>query len=294
MTSLLAMLKREYLEHRGAFFYSPLLVLALVLLVIISGLASNRLEMQAELGIISSLTLFELGFLGAGLMWFAYLMVTLFFYYADAFSADRRNNAMLFWKSMPLSDFEVLGSKMLAGLLLFPALIFIAFLATGVLILLGIVAASAMLPGLIAASPADYLGAAVQVVLFQLVYVFLATLWYAPFFAWVGMLSTAFGRWAIPLALLAPALLGLAEKLLFNIGGSMFGYIADYLGWRLQFGLEEEAVFVNLVSGTRFDAMEMLGQLFASIDFAQLTGGLAVAALFVYAGSEYRRRSNAT
>ena len=67
---------------------------------------------------------FEVGFLGMGALWFVYLMAALFFYYADAFNADRRNNAMFFWKSMPLSDFKILSSKMLAGLTIFPALIF--------------------------------------------------------------------------------------------------------------------------------------------------------------------------
>ena len=35
--------------------------------------------------------------------------VALFFYFADAFSADRRNNSMLFWKSMPVSRFQDAG-----------------------------------------------------------------------------------------------------------------------------------------------------------------------------------------
>ena len=54
------------------------------------------------------------------LLWGVYLLVTLFFYFADAFSADRRNNAMLFWKSMPVSDLKMLTSKMLAGLAVLP------------------------------------------------------------------------------------------------------------------------------------------------------------------------------
>ena len=61
-----------------------------------------------------------------GVLWFVYLMVALFFYFADAFNADRRNNAMLFWKSMPQSDFKMLMSKMLAGMTILPALIFCA------------------------------------------------------------------------------------------------------------------------------------------------------------------------
>ena len=44
-------------------------------------------------------------------LWLAYLAVALFFYFGDAFSADRRNNAMLFWKSMPVSDLKILRQQ---------------------------------------------------------------------------------------------------------------------------------------------------------------------------------------
>ena len=59
---------------------------------------------------------FDVGYAGIALLWFGYLLIALFFYFADAFSADRRNNAMLFWKSMPQGDFKILLSKLVAGL----------------------------------------------------------------------------------------------------------------------------------------------------------------------------------
>ena len=43
-----------------------------------------------------------------------------------------------------------------------------------------------------------------------------------------------------------------------------------------------------------FDAVAMINRLVASIDWAQLVGGVIVAALLVYAASEYRRRTLAT
>ncbi len=72
-----------------------------------------------------TLKFYELAFMASIAGWTFYLLITLFFYYADAFSADKRNNAMLFWKSMPVSDLKVLSSKMVAGLTVFPALIFL-------------------------------------------------------------------------------------------------------------------------------------------------------------------------
>ena len=100
----------------------------LTLLCVLGAWRSTRCACRCESARRLALKFFEIGFLGMAALWFVYLMVALFFYFADAFNADRRNNAMLFWKSMPVSDFSILGSKMLAGLTIFPALIFGALL----------------------------------------------------------------------------------------------------------------------------------------------------------------------
>ena len=119
--------------------------------------------------------------LGVSLLWFAYLMAALFFYYADAFNADRRNNAMLFWKSMPVSDFTQLGSKMLAGLTLFPLLILAMIGITG-LVLYGFSAVAVItVPGFELPSIVTVLSSAAQIGFFAVVFIALALLWYAPF-----------------------------------------------------------------------------------------------------------------
>lgn len=295
MKSLVALLKREYLEHRGAFLYAPAMILGLMTLVLAFGLASNRFQWHQEVGLPSALKIFEFGFLAVGLLWCMYLMAALFFYYADAFSADRRNNAMLFWKSMPVTDFKVLASKMLAGLTVFPALVFLAYLLSGVLIYAVTVVVTVMaLPLFAAPSLIDTLSSAVQISGFALVALVCALLWYAPFFAWVGALSTAFRRWSIPLAFLIPGLVGLAENLLLNDPNApRGGYVLHYLGERLKFGKERDELQLHsaIFSDGSFNAAEVIPRFLSQIDWTQLVGGVIVAALLVYAASEYRRRT---
>ena len=132
MKSMIALIQREYLEHRGAFLYAPVVILGLLTLVLVGALGMERLRVPAAVAT-NSARLFELGFLAMAALWFVYLMASLFFYFADAFNADRRNNSMLFWKSMPASDFKILSSKMLAGFTIFPALIFVAMLVGGII-----------------------------------------------------------------------------------------------------------------------------------------------------------------
>lgn len=290
MKTMTALIKREYLEHRGAFLYAPATILLLVTLALGTALLVKKARVPYEIGATSALKFFEVGFLGMGALWFVYLTVALFFYYADAFSADRRNNSMLFWKSMPVSDFTVLSSKMLAGMTLLPGLIFGALVASGLLLygLTGL--AVVMMPGLEVPGVLEVVSSSLQLGLYALVYLVLALLWYAPFYAWVGALSTVFRRWSIPLAFLIPGLLGLVENLFFYDEGPRGGYILGFLRQRLEFGPNRDSMELELLRAFSADSGAMLQSLLASIDWMQLAGGLIVAALAVYAASEYRRR----
>ena len=290
MKAMVALIKREYLEHRGAFLYAPLTLLTIFTLAIAAALAFNKIRLPYEVGAPSALKFYELAFAATSALWFVYLMAALFFYFADAFSADRRNNAMFFWKSMPVTDLKVLASKMLAGMTVFPALIVLFVLATGVVLYFHTMLALVVMPGLAVPGIAEVLATSLQLGFFLLVYLALAVLWYAPFFAWVGALSTVFRRWSIPLAFLVPGLVGLLENLLFSDGGPRGGYFYAFLRQRLHFSLEREDWQRAFMTDATADVGLLFNSLFGSIDWPQLAGGLLFAALMVYAASEYRRR----
>jgi ABC-2 type transport system permease protein len=294
MKSLLALIRREFLEHRGAFFYAPAMILGLLTLVMLAGVTFGRYSAVQKVGIITGVKGFEFGFLALSGLWMAYLVAALFFYFADAFSADGRNNALLFWKSMPQSDFKILASKLTAGLTLFPALIFGAAMLSGVVVYIGTLIMVLTVPGFTLADPIVYVVTAVNVAAFDLGYLMLALLWYAPFFAWVGLLSTLFRRWSIPLAFLIPGLVGLAENLVLRDTGPEGGYVLSYLRDRFDFSIDEGVLGDALFRPEPFDVSLVLGRFAATIDWPQLVGGLIVTALFVYAASEARRRAIAS
>jgi len=293
MTSLTALIRREYLEHRGAFLYAPALLLGALALVVFSGISFGRFDVYQKLGVVTGVKGFEFGVIALSGLWFFYLMAALFFYFADAFSADSRNNAMLFWKSMPQSDFKILASKMTAGLTLFPALIFGALIVSALIVYIGTLIMVFTVPGFSMSDPSVYATTALGIAGFDLGYLVLALCWYAPFLAWVGLLSTLFRRWSIPLAFLIPGLVGLAENLLFRGEGPDGGYVLSFLRWRTKFGIEDGVFGDSLFRAEPFDAMLVLTRFVATIDWPQLVGGLIVAALFVYIASEVRRRAAA-
>ena len=104
-----ALLVREYREHRIPFFYFPLGIIVLLALSAVSALGFHRVNVLANFPIPSGLKIYEIGYIGLIALWLVYLAIVQFFYFGDAFSADRRNNAMFFWKSMPVSDLKILA-----------------------------------------------------------------------------------------------------------------------------------------------------------------------------------------
>jgi ABC-2 type transport system permease protein len=290
MNSFVALIKREYLEHRGAFLYAPGVILGVLGLSIALGVATGRGKFERLSGFKGLGTVFEMGFAAAIGLWWAYLLIALFFYYADAFNADRRNNSMLFWKSMPQSDFKILGSKMVSGLTLFPALIFCAVLLTGIMVYLVTVLAGVVVPNSPIPNIGIFLATYSQMALAGILVYVLGLLWYAPFFAWVGMLSTFVGRWSIPLAFLIPGILMILENLLFGGSGPQGGYIWTFLSQRSQFGFDQ-TMFLSLIKNFgQFNLNEFVRALIMRIDWLQMAAGVIVAGLLIFIASEYRRR----
>jgi len=285
-----ALLIREYREHRMAFLYFPAGILLLLTISSVSGLFTNRARLALLPLAGNSLKLFEIGDLLIMALWFAYLCITLFFYFGDAFAADRRNNAMFFWKSMPVSDLRILAGKFLAGVTLFPVIIYIAGLIGGLVLFALMSLASALVPGFPAIDAVAMLTSYGQIAIFAAVYIVLALLWYAPFLAWVGGLSTIFGRWSLPLAFVIPGLAAVIENLVTYGSGPRGGYIWSYLTQRWQFGLTDTDYGAMAINPLHFNAGNVISVLLYRIDWASLGAGLVFAAVVMWAASEYRRR----
>jgi ABC-2 type transport system permease protein len=289
MRAINALIKREFLEHRGSFLYAPIVLLALFTIAVLFGATMGNIEPEAEMPRITGAVAYQVVVGGVFMAWTFYLLVGLFFYFSDSFSADRRNNALLFWKSMPQSDLKILSIKALTGITLFPALIAIFALMTGAIAYFVVIVLSTRVPFLAAPGFFEAISTWVQMSIAGAAMLILSVLWYAPFLAWVAGLSTLFQRWSIPLAFLIPGAIVLMEHLN-NIGGTQGGRpIADYLAYRLQgpFGGQDEDMDVLLSDGA---AWRMLSDMFTQTNWVQVGIGLVFTGAVIYLASEYRRR----
>ena len=303
MKAFTALVHREYIEHKGAFLVGPLILLALLFGIIILAFTVGRVDVRLSGAVLTvvPLIVYEIGFLGLGFAWSLYLVATLFFYCADGFAADRRNNAMLFWKSMPVSDFTVLLTKLTAAITILPAIIFAIALLSGVL-LYGVAFTTMLINGTATfGALGAILGIYVQVAFALLVALAVALLWYLPYMALVGAMATAVGRWAIPIALLLPALAATVEWV--TLGGQHPFVTHTWRFLEYRSNLPTTAYSDQWFSGidgpggdnltvTRFDGLAFASDLLAHVDWLQVGLGAVFAVAAIYLASEYRRRSN--
>ena len=147
------LLKREYWEHRGGFFWAPLITGAVfMLLTIMAIIAGESLRRATDEGgtilkingvEISKLTQtmspgdvaemgsgLDLGTLLASTWPFLVLAFVVFFYCLGALFDERKDRSILFWKFLPLSDQQTVLSKVFSALVIAPVIATVAAIAT--------------------------------------------------------------------------------------------------------------------------------------------------------------------
>jgi ABC-2 type transport system permease protein len=144
------------------------------------------------------------------------LMFVIFFYLLGSLYEERKNRSILFWKSMPVSDFSVISSKLASALILAPIIVLVCGGVTQVFALL-LASVLAALAGIeiwsVIWSPADLFSRwGVTAVFFMMQIV-----WSLPLIGWV-LLVSAFSR-ANPLIWVfgVPIAVSIAEQIIFSI-----------------------------------------------------------------------------
>ena len=150
--------------------------------------------------------------------------IVAFFYCLDALYGERRDRSILFWKSLPVSDLTTVLSKMAIPVIVLPLLTVAVTIATHWLMLLFssivILASGMKLAFLWTHLPLFQMW---TMLFFHLLVVH--GLYYAPFYAWMLLVSGWARRAPILWALLPPLAIGFVEKIAFNT--SYFGKIIE-------------------------------------------------------------------
>ncbi len=306
------LLRREFWENRGGFLWAPLLTGAVVVLlfallalagsvwtrsadtdgnVIIEG---QRVQVVQHLGQIGE------GVLTTGVVLTgAVLGFVVFFYALGALYDDRRDRSVLFWKSLPLSDTQMVLSKATWALVLAPALAAVIGLTVGLVLWLIALAALALagptgsLAALAGANPLRIAGA---VLMALPVYV----LWALPTVGWLLFCSAWARSKPFLMAVLLPVLVCLAAGLLSALPGLKLPvekswYVLFYRGLLSVFpGSWQSAGNAQLAQGSNTLQMSFdLSNSWHVLASTDLWIGAAIGAALIAASIPVRRRREA-
>ena len=198
------------------------------------------------------------------------------FYSLDCLYGERRDRSILFWKSLPVSDFATVISKLVIPVVFLPLF---SFLVTIVTQLLMLVLSSMVLIGSGVSTAMLWKGDSFLHVSLGLLYHILTIhgLWYAPLYGWLLLVSAWAPRAPFLWAALPPFVVCGVEKLAFNTS-----YFLGVL-----------AIRVNGPDLSRTGAGHSYHmEAFTPVRFFFLPGlwiGLAIAVVFVFAAVRLRR-----
>jgi ABC-2 type transport system permease protein len=146
------LLRREFWEHKGGFFWAPVITGAIFSVMAILGAIVGVTQIRAHtaghnINMHGGDAHFQVGdaalMLGVAIA-FAVMTFVVFFYAIGSINDERKDRSILFWKSMPVADGLVVASKAAWALLLAPAVALgIGLVLGAVLWLIGGVATAA-------------------------------------------------------------------------------------------------------------------------------------------------------
>lgn len=199
-----------------------------------------------------------------------------FFYAVEALYGERRERSILFFKSLPVSDMTTVLSKAAIPIAVLPAIALILSAATQ-LILLPV----AFLGSLSRGASASQLGSLLPEPVIMVYGMTIHTLWFAPIFCWLLLISAWARRAPILWALLPVMLVAGLERMIFNTW-----YFMNMLQYRLGGAIREGFATKPGTNITRFTELTPLNFLSSP----GLWVGLLFAAACLVASVRLRRR----
>jgi ABC-2 type transport system permease protein len=241
VTQMLTLLRREIIEHRAGWavpaVFGALFVLAAVLAVF--GVArfgtpdgaTTLLELAEDKDVAAFATGMQVMLLSIAMILNLAMASVVLFYFLDALYAERKDRSILFWKSLPVSDLQVVGSKYLTGVAAIPLMTLLIFMVTALLIYL--IGGAWLLwngaGGLMAGAP----GALAKITVVLCYSLAFQALWFVPIHGWLLLVSAFAKRAVLVWAILPPVLLIVAERTLLGTR-----YFLDMIAHRMAGGFE--------------------------------------------------------
>jgi len=145
MKRMMALLRREFWENKGAFRTTPLVIggiyiVFLLMAIFTTAHIDNDLYTFKEAVHVMagrpeefrSMVIYQ-SLLGSSVFFTVVMSFVVFFYLLGSLFDDRKDRSILFWKSLPASDTLTVASKLLAAMFVIPAFFLIITIITHII-----------------------------------------------------------------------------------------------------------------------------------------------------------------
>jgi len=314
MNRLIALVKREFWENKGAFRTTPLVIGGIYIVLILMFLVTfnhfdnefqslkelTRFLSQTEVGLRSEVIYGITVAVFPGLFTLA-LAFVVFFYLLGSLYDDRKDRSILFWKSLPASDTLTLGSKLLAAMVVAPLIFWVIYVLTYVVITLifsVVVLSLGENPWTLFLSLGSPFKAWSMVLLSYLA----QSVWALPLYGWLMLVSSFAPRIPLLFAVLPPVVVAVLQIWIeflqtFTLKKNLFGVIGEWFANSPlilsadDHGDNKLEVSLGIPLTDTFGHEATVANIFDRLFSTHMLIGLAVAAVFLGAALWLRRRA---
>jgi ABC-2 type transport system permease protein len=313
MNRLMALIKREFWENKGAFRTTPLVIggiflAAMVMFLITFSHFDNEFQSLKELlrfiaqqdAGLRAKVLFAAN-LEVSVFFSMVLAFVVFFYLLGSLYDDRKDRSILFWKSLPASDTLTIGSKLLSAMIVAPLIFWIVYVITHIVIML-LFSVVIMVLGENPWTLFLSLGNPFKAWSLVLLSYFAQSIWALPLYGWLMLVSAFAPRIPLLFAILPPVILGVLELWIdflktFTLNDNLFGLFGHWFANSpliMSADVHENddfgaALGVPLTSD--FDHQVTAANMFDRLFSTDMLIGLVIAAVFLAGALWLRRRA---
>lgn len=228
--AMLWSIRRELWENRAVVLAPVIVAFVILFSILVSNVTlPQRMHRAATLHAVPQRATIEGPFdMAAGLTLVTAFIVA-FFYCLDALHSERRDRSILFWKSLPVSDKTTVLSKASIPLVVLPILVFTIVLSIHIVILFS--------STLILSGSRESLAIFWTQLKFVQLWIAFAyslvaiSLWHAPLYAWLLLVSAWARRAAVLWAIFPFLAIGIVEKMIFRTDHFFQLIKSRVIGW---------------------------------------------------------------
>ena len=312
MNRLIALIRREYWENKGAFRTTPLVIggiyIAFLLMTIFTTthIDSDLYTFREAVRVMGEQpealrgSIMYQGMLGSSVLFTVVMSFVVFFYLLGSLYDDRKDRSILFWKSLPASDTLTIASKLITAMVLAPLTFLIVMILTHIIMaLIGslMVLSADANPWTLFLSVVNPFKAWAMIAASW----FAQSIWALPVYGWLLLVSAFAPRVPLLFATLPPLVFAILQTWIeflrtFTLKNNIVGVIGNWLfnspailTAEVHDGDGEIALGVPLTE--TFDHAVTLANILDRLFSIQMLAGLAIAAVFLAGALWLRHRA---